>query len=149
MRPKYNLSTSEFLGLENCIAFWTICNDQQEQFFDYGYTKEDSKILYSVQKNKIPNSFKTTMFNKHKIQYEAGAFTTDMLGTFFFLPSTVDRVEKTNRHMSSVTLRPFDIQKSNFGEDFNPATLDLMRAVGRESVLDVLKKIASLSSQNL
>lgn len=72
-----------------------------------------------------------------------------MSGTFFFLPSTVDRVEKINRHMGSVSLRLFDIQKSNFGEDFNPATLDLMRAVGRESVLNVLKKIVSLSSKNL
>lgn len=114
-----------------------------------GIQKKTVKFYTACKKNKIPNSFKTTMFNKHKIQYEARAFTTDMLGTFFFLPSTVDRVEKTNRHMGSVILRPFDIQKSNFGEDFNPATLDLMRAVGRESVLNVLKKIASLSSQNL
>ena len=139
LRPRYNLSTGEFLGLEYCIAFLTVCNDQQEQLFDYGYTKENSKILYSVQKNKIPNLFKTTMFNKHKIQYEAGAFTTDMSDTFFFLSSTVDRVEKINRHMGSVDLRLFDIQKSDFGEEFNPATLDLMRPVGRESVLKVLK----------
>ena len=139
LRPRYNLSTGEFLGLENCIAFLTVCNDQQEQLFDYGYTKENSTILYSVQKNKIPNLFKTTIFNKHKIQYEAGAFTTDMSDTFFFSPSTVDRVEKINRHMGSVNLRLFDIQKSDFGEEFNPATLDLMRPVGRESVLKVLK----------
>ena len=79
------------------------------------------------------------MFNEHKIQYEAEAFTTDMSDTFFFLPSTVDRVEKINRHMGSVNLRLFDIQKSDFGEEFNPTTLDLMRPVGRESVLKVLK----------
>ena len=48
LRPRYYLSTGEFLGLENCIAFLTVCNDQQEQLFDYGYTKENSKILYSV-----------------------------------------------------------------------------------------------------
>ena len=33
---------------------------------------------------KMSNSFKTTMFNKHKVQYEAGAFNTDSLNTFFF-----------------------------------------------------------------
>ena len=33
---------------------------------------------------KMSNSFKTTMFNKHEVQYEAGAFNTDSLNTFFF-----------------------------------------------------------------
>ena len=121
LRSKYNPSTGEFLGLEYCIAFSTVRNDLQEQFFDYGYTKDNSKILYSTQKMKMPNSFKTTKFNKHKIQYEAGAFNTVSSNTFFFLPSTVDRIEKINKHLGSVNLRAIDINKNNFGENFNPA----------------------------
>ena len=84
LTPKYNPSTGKFLGLEYCIAFLTVQNDPQEQFFDYGYTKDNSKILFSVQKMKIPNSFKTTMFNKHKVQHEVGAFITDFSDTFLF-----------------------------------------------------------------
>ena len=121
LRSKYNPSTGEFLGLEYCIAFSTVRNDLQEQFFDYGFTKDNSKILYSTQKMKMLNSFKTTMFNKHKIQYEAGAFNTDSSNTFFFLPSTVDRIEKINKHFGAVNLRAIDINKNNFGENFNPA----------------------------
>ena len=105
-RPKYNLTTGEFLVLEYCIAFLTVRNDPQELFFDYRYTKDNSRILFSVQKMKIPNSFKTTMFNKHKIQHVAGAFTTESLDAFFILPSTVDRIEKINKHLGSVNLRP-------------------------------------------
>lgn len=73
-----------FYVLEYCIAFLTVRNDPQEQFFDYGYTKDNSRIMFSVQKMKIPNSFKTTMFNKHKIQHVAGAFTTESSDAFFF-----------------------------------------------------------------
>lgn len=106
LRPKYNLTTGEFLGLEYCIAFLNVRNDLQKQFFDYGYTKDNSRILFSVQKMKIPNSFKTTMFNKHKIQHVAGAFTTESSDAFFFLLSTLDRIEKINKHLGSVNLCP-------------------------------------------
>ena len=74
----------------------------------------------------MPYHFKTTMFNKHKTQYEAGAFDTDSSNTFFFLLSTVDRIEKINKHLGSVNLRAVDINKNDFGENFNPAALDYM-----------------------
>ena len=92
---------------------------------------------------KMPNSFKTTMFNKHKIQYEAGAFDTDSSNLLLFLLSTVDRIEKINKHLGSVNLRAVDINKNDFGQNFNPAALDYMtdkRPAARESVLNVLKK---------
>ena len=153
LRSKYNLSTDDFLGLKYCISFLTVRNDPQEQFFYYGYTKDNSKILYSTQKMKMSNSFKTTMFNKHKIQYEAGAFDTDSSNTFFFIPSMADRIEKINKHLGSVNIRAVDINKNDFGENFNPAALDYMTdkipAAKYKSVLNVLKKIADYSSQNL
>ena len=75
-----------------------------------------------------------------------------ILQTLSFLPSKVDRIEKVNKHLGSVNLCIGDINKNNFGENFNPAALDYMtdkRPAARESVLNVLKKIADYSCQNL
>ena len=44
LRPKYNTVTS----LENCLAYLTVGGDFHQQFFDYGHSKENSKILYST-----------------------------------------------------------------------------------------------------
>ena len=58
VRPKYDVASGQFLGLV----------DERECFLDYGYSKENSKILYSTHKMKIPNSFRATIFNRHRIQ---------------------------------------------------------------------------------
>ena len=39
LRPKHNISTGDFLGLEYCLACLTVRNDPEEHLFDYGYTK--------------------------------------------------------------------------------------------------------------
>lgn len=68
-----------------------------------------------------------------------------------FLPSTVDRIEKTNRYLGSVNLNVIDIALSEFGENFEPSTLDSIgseREGVRKSVIGVLKKVADYSSQN-
>ena len=78
-----------------------------------------------MHKMKIPNSFSATIFNRHRIQYDSGALLDkDFSKIFFFLPSTTDRVEDINMYMNSVNLMPTDIEPSEFGEDFNPSTLD-------------------------
>ena len=101
--PKYNTTTGSFLGLENCLAYLTVRGDDHEQFFDSGYNKENSKVLYSMHKLKIHNSFTSTIVSRHRIQYESGVFSeTDFSGVFFFLPSTVDRIEEVNRYLGSV-----------------------------------------------
>ena len=69
LRAKYDSTSGHFLGLENCLAYLTVRGDFQEQFLDYGYLKENSKILYSTHKMKVPNSFSSTIFNRHRIQY--------------------------------------------------------------------------------
>ena len=33
LRPRYNVSTGEFLGIENCVERFTVCNDPPEHFF--------------------------------------------------------------------------------------------------------------------
>lgn len=101
----------------------------------------------------IPNSFSTTIFGKHRIQYESGAFgETDISNIFFFLPSIVDRIEEIiNKYLGSVNLNAIDINIDKFGQNFDPSKLDVKTTESenvRKSVLRVLKKIAEHSSQN-
>ena len=114
-RTCYDPFSGEFLGIEHCIALITVRNDPQEQFFDYGYNKENVKVLHSTRKLKISNSFKTTIFGQHRMQYEGGAFDEQKyFDIYFYLPSTVDRNEKINKYFSSVNLKPFAVNPSRF-----------------------------------
>ena len=116
------------------------------QFFDYSYHKENSKVLYSTRKLKVPNSFKTTIFGQHRMQYEEGAFDEQKFSKLFsYLPATVDRNEKINKYLTSVHLKPFHFDPAVFGEKFNPADLDF----DRSAVVSYMKKVAQQSSQNL
>ena len=125
IKPKYDPVNGQFLGLINSLGYLTVRGDEQEHFFDYGFNKENSKILYSTHKMKIPNSFSTTIFNRCWIQYKSGAFSeTDFSNVFFFLPSTTDRIEEINRYVKSVNLSPTDIDASDFGPNFDPSKLD-------------------------
>lgn len=67
LRPRYNIITDEFLGIEYCIALITVRNDVDEQLFDYGYNKDNSKLMFSTKKLKIPSSFKSTIFGQHRM----------------------------------------------------------------------------------
>ena len=62
LRARYDPISGEFLGIEYCVGFITVKNDVDEQFFDYGYNKDNSKLLYSTKKLKIPSCFKATVF---------------------------------------------------------------------------------------
>lgn len=70
LRPRYNIITDEFLGIEYCIALITVRNDVDEQLFDYGYNKDNSKLMFSTKKLKIPSSFKSTILGQHRMRYE-------------------------------------------------------------------------------
>ena len=39
LSPRYDPVSGELLGIELCVALITVRNDQDEQFFDYGYNK--------------------------------------------------------------------------------------------------------------
>ena len=146
LRSRYDPVSGEFLGIEYCIAVITVRNDPEEQFFDYGYSKDNSKTLYSTRKVKIPSSFKSTVFGIYKNKYEGGAFSDELSSKiFFYLPSTVDRNEKIMKHLTSVYLKPFKVNHEAIGENFDPASNDFVR----ESVISYMKKVAEQSSQNL
>ena len=123
IKPKHDPVTGQFLGLIESLSNVTV-RDEQVHFFVYGYNKENSKILYNTHRMKIPNSFSTTIFNRHRIQYESGAVSEpDFSKVFFFLPSTTDRIEDSNRYLGSVNLNPIDIELSEFGSNFDPSRL--------------------------
>ena len=134
------------MGIKHYITLITVRNDLQEQFFDYGYNKQNAKVLYSKRKLKIPDSFKTTSFGQYRLQHEGGAFDEQKCSDiYFYLPSTVDRNEKINKYLSSVNVKSFAVNPLNFGKSFNPADPDFNRSV----VVSFMKKVAQQSSQNL
>ena len=134
------------MGIKHYITLITVRNDLQEQFFDYGYNKQNAKVLYSKRKLKIPDSFKTTSFGQYRLQHEGGAFDEQKCSDiYFYLPSTVDRNEKINKYLSSVKVKSFAVNPLNFGERFNPADPDF----DRSAVVSFMKKVAQQSSQNL
>ena len=146
LRSWYDPVSGEFLGIEYCIAVITVRNDPEEQFFDYGYSKDNSKTLYSTRKVKIPSSFKSTVFGIYKNKYEGGAFSDQLSSRIFFcLPSTVDRNEKIMKHLTWVYLKPFNVNHESIGENFDPSSNDF----NRQSVISYMRKVAEQSSQNL
>ena len=122
LRARYDPAHGKFLGTENCVALITVKNDPEEQFFDYGYVKANSKMLYSTKKRKILSSFKATAFSTHKNQYKGGVFLEqDFSKIFFYLPSTIDRCEEINKYLTSVYLKPYHVDINDLGKGFNPA----------------------------
>ena len=111
--------------------------DDNAQFFDYGYDeKNDTTRLYSVQKTKIPSSFRSTCFTFLKDKIESNSLRGDFSDMLFSLPSTIDRCEEVNKYLTMVYLRPVFLTIRDFGPQFNPAeTFD------RECVVSVLKKV--------
>ena len=119
--------------------------DNNTQFFDYGYDeKNDTTRLYSVQKTKIPSSFRSTCFTFLKDKIESNSLRWDFSNMFFFLPSTIDRCEEVNKYLAMVYLRPVILTIGDFGPQFNP-----VENFDRECVVSILKKVAEQSSENL
>ena len=138
------------------LGYIMVKGDPQEHFLDYGYSKQNSKILHSHYKKCIPSSFNRTFFNRHRIQYESGALQTTYSNIHYFLPSTTDRVEEINRHMGPINLLPIDIPEKTFEvEDnvqFDPSKLDYECPEKEKitgAVVKMLKKITDISNANL
>ena len=60
--PKYDPVTGQFLGLYESLGFIVVRGDPDEHFLDYRFCKENSKILYSYHRRRIPSSFNSTFF---------------------------------------------------------------------------------------
>ena len=77
LRPKYNLSDGQFLGLVETLGYLTVRGDPSEVSMDYGYDKQNRKVPYSTSKKKIPNCFHASLFSRHKQQYEGVELSKD------------------------------------------------------------------------
>ena len=156
-RPKYDKMMSAFLGLYETLGYIMVRGDPQEHFLDYGSCKKNSKILYSHYKKPIPSSFSGTFFNRDRIQYESWVFPgLSFSNIYYFLPSTTDRVEEINRHMSSINLTPIEVPENTFEVEgnvrFDPSELDYECKENEKitkAVVKMLKKIIDISNSNL
>ena len=119
-RPRYDTVTDTFCRLCETLGY--------EHFLDYGYSKQNSKILHSHYKKRIPSSFSGTFFNRHQIQFESGTLQSTFSNLYFFLPSTTVRVEDINQYVGSVNLSPIDMLEKTFVVEenisFDPLKLD-------------------------
>lgn len=53
VRPKYNPDTGEFLGLYETVGIIVVRGSPKELFFNYGYDRKKSKVLYSHYRRRI------------------------------------------------------------------------------------------------
>ena len=62
LRSRYDPVSGEFLGMKYYVALITVRNDPEEQFFDYGYIKENPKVIFSTKKKKNSSLFEINCF---------------------------------------------------------------------------------------
>ena len=145
LRALYDLKAGKLQGIKQYVAAIAVRGDDNAQSFDYGYDeKNDTTRLYSVQKTKIPSSFRSTCFTFLKDKIESNSLRGDFSDMFFFLPSTIDRCEEVNKYLTMFYSRPVLLTIGDFGPQFNPA-----ENFDRECMVSVLKKVVEQSSQNL
>lgn len=145
--PKYDSVSGTFQGLYETIRYIMVRSNGDDHFLDYGYLKQDSKLLHSFHKKRMTNSFSGIFFNRHRIQYESRAIDTKFSKTFYFRLSITDRVEDVKRHMRLAHLYPIDVPYNSFeieNVEFDPSKLDYENNPDKlkmtESVIKILKK---------
>ena len=128
--PEYDRTNGKFLGVKETLGYIMLRNEADETFFTYGYKAEQANILCCYSKQPMPNIFRGTSFNSHKLEIytENKAKTSDL---FFYLPSITDRKEQINRYKDQVALIPMSSTIANFelfapeGYSFSPLHLNL------------------------
>ena len=127
VRPRYDPTTGDFLGLYETVSFLVVRGDEEDHFLNYRYDDNKSKLLYSFYKRRITNSFRETMVKRHRIMFERGELNTNFSKISFFLPSNMDRSEEINQYMNCVKIHLFDIDEKETNDGFNPTYLDFAR----------------------
>ena len=156
--PDYDHQSGKFLGVKENLAYIMIRNEEHETFFTYGFSAEHVSILFCYSRQCMPNVFKGTSFNTHKLQNIAEA-KEGMSDIFFYLPSITDRKESVNRYRDQVYLVPVtctlaDTSKfSPEGYSFNPVDLDKDEETeecssARQTVIEFFRNAAKFSNSN-
>lgn len=125
--PKYNGGTGEFLGLYETVRFMVL-RGSPEVFFNYGYDKDKSKVLYYHYRRRIPNSFYDTIFNHHRAMIKSGEIDSEFSNICFFLPSITNRSKDINKYLENVSISPIDITQKQF-DDWGSCPLCLMQCL--------------------
>ena len=68
IRPLYIFKCGEFRGIKETLAYINVWGDDNETFFNYGFSKDKWKVLYASVTKRIPNAFSETIFKKHMVE---------------------------------------------------------------------------------
>ena len=156
-RPMYDNSNGQFLGVKESLGYIMIRNEEDETFLSYGYSTEHSAMLYCHSKQTMPNIFRGTAFNTHKLTtyLENKAVKSNIC---FYLPAITDRKEAVNKYKDMVSLVPVTStikEISDFSPDgytFIPSHLNeggKNMENGRETLYSYFKNVAKVSNSNL
>ena len=66
--PMYDNATGQFLGVKESVGYIMLRTEAEETFLTYGLSSEHSGILFCYSKQPMPNIFRCTSFNSHKLQ---------------------------------------------------------------------------------
>ena len=155
--PMYDMTTGKFLGVKESVGYIMIRNEEQETFLSYGYSAEHSSTLYCHSKQPIPNIFRGTAFNTHKLSTYLEN-KSQKSNVCFFLPAITDRKESVNRYKDMVSLVPVTSTISEIsafspeGHIFDPSHLDQAGKnleCARETLYAYFKNVAKVSNSKL
>ena len=99
----YDNTTGQFWLVRETLGYIMLRNEPEETFLTCGFSSEHSAILFCYSKQPMPNIFRGTSFNTHKLQtfLENKAKKSDLS---FYFPSITDRKESINRYKDQVSL---------------------------------------------
>ena len=90
--PLYNTTTGLYRGITKKLAHITLRGDDNERFYSYRHSKENSAALYWTNKQPMLNIFYCTAFKKHQNFFlDENQMEANFSKMFMFLPSTLDR----------------------------------------------------------
>lgn len=100
VHSRYNPEMEEFKGLCATIRYLVVRRSPEEVFFNYGFNKEKSRIIYLHYRRRVSSSFFGTIFNWHRTMIERGEADNELLNIYFFLPAITDRSEEINQYLN-------------------------------------------------
>ena len=131
--------------------------DLNENFYSYGFDKQNSKVLFCTVRQPLPNIFQCTAFKKHlSFLMSQNQENLKFSKMFMFLPSTLDRKEEIQQYNDNVNLRPVDVsyeqlKQMNNNKDIDPSELE--NSDLRKDIVNVfyniIKEVAGTPSHNL
>ena len=146
-----------YIYVKEPAGYIMIRNEKEEIFLSYGYSSEHSSTLYCHSKQPIPNIFRGTAFNTHKLSTYLEN-KSQKSNVCFYLQSITDRKESINKYKDMVSFVPVTSTISEIsafspeGYIFDPSHLDEVGKnleCARETLYAYFKNVAKVSNSNL